>query len=238
MLVECRIHLHHVTLLCLKFLLQESRQIHLAHETDALGILLVGRRQVRLCSQTPDLRLADVTNREKCSGKLLLGELAEEIALVLVGVAALENPVNRCHTPVAPGLGHQHLLSICVFESILAAIMPGGNTIRPQFLCRFPKCRELDFPVAQHIRVGSPSGRIFRKHIVHHLLAVFLAQIHKIERYSNLAGHHLRHKAVLFPFALSVQGGGGIVPVLHKQSEHIISLPLEQQGSHTGVNPS
>ena len=90
--------------------------------------------------------------------------------------------------------------------------------------------------VAKDVRVRSASGLIFREHVVHYLPAVLLAQVHEVERDPDLAGNHLGHETVFLPFAVTVEGRAGIVPVLHEHGEHIIALPLQQKGGHAGIH--
>ena len=81
-------NLHHIALGRLEFLLKECREIHLPDEAYSLGIFLVGGRKIRQMSYLAHLRLGKVADREERLAELLLRELAEEVALVLVRVHA------------------------------------------------------------------------------------------------------------------------------------------------------
>ena len=81
-------NLHHVALRGLEFLLKECREIHLPDEAYSLGIFLVGGRKIRQMSYLAHLRLGKVADREERLAELLLRELAEEVALVLVRIHA------------------------------------------------------------------------------------------------------------------------------------------------------
>ena len=97
----------------------------------------------------------------------------------------------------------------------------------------------LDYlPVAQDIGVRGPSLPVFSEHIVHYPLPVFLAQIDKIKRDTDLTGNHFSNKPVLFPFTVSMKRGRGIMPVLHEEGENVIALPLEQKSGNAGINSS
>ena len=104
--------------------------------------------------------------------------------------------------------------------------MPRGNEVCPVLSGHLPEGVKLDFPVAQHVRIGGAAFGVFVKHIVHHPLAVLCGQIHVIERNANLAGNHLCYKAVLFPLAVTVKGNVCIVPVLHEHGKDVVPLLL------------
>ena len=110
--------------------------------------------------------------------------------------------------------------------------------IRTQLPGGLEESVELDLAVAENIRVWGAAGGIFIEHIVHHPLAVFLGKVHEVERDADLAGDQFRHETVLLPFTVAVQRRVRVVPVLHKHSEHVIPLLLQQQSGDTGVNTS
>ena len=113
----------------------------------------------------------------------------------------------------------------------------------PSFLAASQKASNLisrlhDFPVAEYVRIRRASLGIFVEHVVDHALAVLLAQVHEIEGDTDLAGDQFGDEPVFFPFAVAVQGGIGVVPVLHEHGKDIIALLLEQPGRYTGVHAS
>ena len=116
--------------------------------------------------------------------------------------------------------------------------MPGRHHIRAHLLRHAQESIELDFTVAEHVGIGSPALGILVEHIIDDALAVLLAEIHEVEGYANLAGDDFSHVLVLLPLAVAVQGSVGIVPVLHKHSEHVVALLFEQQSGNAGVNAS
>ncbi len=85
---------------------------------------------------------------------------------------------------------------------------------------------ELDLAVAENVRIRRASLFVFAEHIIHHPLAVLLAQVHEIEGYAYLSRHQFSHEPVLFPLAVSVQRAFRVVPILHKHREHVIALLL------------
>ena len=225
------IYLHYIPFHRLEFLLQESRKVHLAYEAYPLGILLVRGRQVGLLGDLANLRLGQSSDREKCLGKLLLGQLAEEIALVLVGIDALE------YAPLWLA-ADDDLVAFRIQQRLTAAVMAGGDHVRTHPFRSLEEGVELDLPVAQDVRIGCAAMLIFIEHIVHDPLAIFLGKVHEIERNTYLPGYHLGHETVLLPLAVPVQGRIRIVPVLHEHRKHVIPLLLEQQGGDTGVDSS
>ena len=84
------VDLDHLTIFRFQLLFQESRQIDLPYETNPLRVFLVGGRQVRDMGYLPDLWLCQVSDREESLPELLLGKLAQEIALVLVRICSFE----------------------------------------------------------------------------------------------------------------------------------------------------
>ena len=78
-----------------QFLLEESRQVHLAHEADALRVLALGGGESLLGGDAPHFGFQQIADREQGVAQLLLRKLAEKIALVLVGVGAGEQLEDR-----------------------------------------------------------------------------------------------------------------------------------------------
>ena len=111
--------------------------------------------------------------------------------------------------------------------------MPGRHHIGPKPFRRLEKGCELDFPVAQDIRVGGSASGVFIEHIVHHPLSVLLAQVNEIERDADFPRDHFGHEPVLLPFAVTVQCALRVVPVLHEHGEHVMAGPLQEQGGDT-----
>ena len=78
-----------------QFLLEESRQVHLAHEADALRIFALGGGESLLSGDAPYFGFQQIADREQGVAQLLLRKLAEKIALILVGVGASEQLEDR-----------------------------------------------------------------------------------------------------------------------------------------------
>ena len=78
-----------------QFLLEESGQVHLAHEADALRIFALGGGESLLSGDAPHFGFQQIADREQGVAQLFLRKLAEKIALVLVGVGAGEQLEDR-----------------------------------------------------------------------------------------------------------------------------------------------
>ena len=201
-----------------ELLLEECRKVHLPHETDALGVLLLGRREVGFLRQPAHFRLDEVPDGEEGLSELGLGQLAQEIGLVLVGVGSLQDAAGA------------------VGEDFLPAVVAGGHIVGPVLLGDTEESVELDLAVAQYVRVRSAALGVLVEHVIDNALAVFLGEVHEIERNADLACDEFGHEAVLLPFAVPVEGGIGLVPVLHEHGEDVVALLLQEEGRHGGIH--
>ena len=73
-----------------QLLLKEIRQAHFADETEPLTVLFVGGGQVDFLSQSPDFWFGQFSNGKMGFIELGLCQLAQKVALVLVGVNACQ----------------------------------------------------------------------------------------------------------------------------------------------------
>ena len=131
-----------------------------------------------------------------------------------------------------------HRLPVRALHGLLSAIMSCSHIVCSKLFSTFEEGIELYLPVAEHVRIRRTSLFILVKHIIDNSLTVFLAQVYEIERYADLPCHHFSHETVFFPFAVSVEGRGCIVPVLHEKGEDIISLLLQQEGCNARIHTS
>ena len=143
---------------CSQLLLEEERQVDLAHEADALRILALGGGEPLLGGDAPHLGLEQPAHGEERRAQLLLRELAEEVALVLARVAARKQPPRRA--AVRPQLLR------------LAAVVARGDVVGPQAEGLLHEDVELDFAVAEHVGIGRASPFVLREHVVDHAAAV------------------------------------------------------------------
>ena len=212
-----------VAVLGCELLLQENGQIDLAHEADALRVLAGSRSQMLFRSDAPDLGLEQMSDRKESARKLPLRKLAEKIALVLVRVAARKQAMNR------PAFGP---------DLLAAAIVACRHEIGAQLESRIQKGVELDLAVAQHVGVRRAAAPVFGEHVVHHAAAVFVAQVDEMERDVEPFGGQLGEHLVVVPRAVAFERAGGVVPVAHEQSHHVVALLLEQVSRDARIHAS
>ena len=117
---------------------------------------------------------------------------------------------------------------------VCAHEMAGGHFFRPQLHGEIQKRLEFDFPVAQHIRVGGTSRPVFIEKQGKHAVFIFLGKIHGVIGNINAFAHVLHIPPIAF-------GGANAVfilllPIFHKNANHIIALALEQQRGNRAVH--
>ena len=212
----------HIAPLRGQFLLQEERQIHLAHETDPLRILAPGRGEPLLRGDAPHLGLEQPAHGKERIAQLLLRKLAEEIALVLVRIAA------RQQAPDRTAVGQRRLG--------LAAVVPRGHVVGTELQRLLQKDVEFDLAVAEHVRIGRTPPFVLGEHVVHHPAAIVLREVDHMQRNVQFAGHQLREDAVVAPRAVALQRSRRIVPVDHEESDHLVPLLFEQPGRHRRIH--
>ena len=99
---------------------------------------------------SPDLRLCQASDREHGFRELALSELAEEVALVLVGIHPFQNPPLWLTVD-------DDLLSFTVQKWLLSAVVSGGHHVGSEFFGCFQEGVEFDFAVAEDVRVRGPA---------------------------------------------------------------------------------
>lgn len=104
--------------------------------------------------------LFQVADREQGGGQLRLPQLMQKITLVLAAVGATQQ--------APPPTAMRHL-----------RVMASGDALGTQRLCCIQKMLELHFAVAQHVRVGRASGRIFGQEMLEHVAPVFAGKSRK-----------------------------------------------------------
>ena len=122
--------------------------------------------------QGPQSRLLIIPNRQQQVGQLALGQLVEEIGLVLPPVRAPQQlPAVRGLIEPDPG------------------IVPGGDGVRPLVQGPVQQGAELDLPVAVDAGIGSPAVCIGPHEPVHHLLLEKVTQIQHHMGDPHAGGH-------------------------------------------------
>ena len=205
-----------------EFLLEEDGEVDLPDEADALRVLALGSGQTLLRGDAPHLGLEQPAHGEECVAELFLRELAEEIALVLVGIAAREQAVDgaavRCR------------------RLVLAAVVARSHVVGAQPERFLEEDVEFDLAVAQHVGIGRAAPFVFGEHIVHHALAVVFREVRHVQRNVEPLGDQLREGAVVVPRAVAFERARRVVPVDHEEADHLVSLPFEQIGGHRRID--
>ena len=188
----------------------------LTDEADPDGVLLVRRGQTGLLGNLPDLRLSVVGQGEHDLVQLVVVQLTQEVGLVLVLV------------------GGPHQVHPAIGVPLEVRVVPRGHVIRPQLVGVVDKGLELDLLVADDVGVRRPPLLVLGNEVLEDPVPVLLLKVDRVVGNTDLGGY-LGH-------VLVVLGGGtnpvlvGVVPVLHEDTNHVITLPLEQQGGHGGVD--
>ena len=199
-----------------EFLLEEGRQVDLAHEADALRILAFGRGEALLLGDAPHLGFQQSADGKQRPAQLLLRKLAEEIALVLVGVASREQFMDR------PSVG-QRLLG-------LAAVVARGDVVGAQLQRLAQEDVEFDLAVAQHVGIGRAAPFVLREHVVHDARAVVFRKVDHVQRDVEFPGHEFGENPVVVPGTVAFERPRRVVPVDHEESHDLVPLLFEEPG--------
>jgi hypothetical protein len=142
-------------------------------------------------------------------------ESVQEIALVLAGIAALEQVL----APVA---------------FLAPDVVAGGDKIGPQPPGMVQEGPELDFGVAQDVRIGRPTAAVLIQKIAEHPVLVLGGEVDLVQRDAQCFAHR--------PCVVQILGGGavasieGFLPVLHEHAMHVVALLDQQQGGDRGIH--
>ena len=197
-----------------EFLLEEYRQIDLPDEADALRVLALGRGQPLFGGDAPHFGLEQSAHGEEGAAQLLLRELAEEVALVLVRVAPGQQTVDDA--------------AVRLHGLLLAAVVPRGDVVGPELQRLAQEDVELDLAVAQHVGVGRAAPFILGEHVIDHPCAVLLRKIDRVQRDVEPLGHQLGEEPVVVPRTVALKRPRGVVPVDHEKPDDLVPLLLEE----------
>ena len=112
--------------------------------------------------------------------------------------------------------------------------MPRGDLLGAQPHRVVKKGLELDFGVAQHVRIGRATGLVFAQELGEHAVLVVGRKIHVLDLDADHVGHAGRIDPVLARGA--VLAVVVIFPVLHEDADHFVALLLEQPRAHRGIH--
>ncbi len=163
----------------------------------------------------PHLLLVEVTDGKQRAGQLGLVESVQKITLILIRVAALE----------------QVLL---IVARLTPDIVAGGDPLGAQSTGVVEESPELDFGVAQDVRVGGSAATVFVQKIAEHPFPIFGGEADLMQGNAQ----RVANRACV----LQILGGGtvtgfvGILPIFHEHAMHIVALFDQQQGGHRGIH--
>ena len=201
--------------LCRQVLLQEIPETALADKADAGGVLLFCRSQPVLLGQFAHVRFCHGAQRKERLFQFAVADGVQEIALVLVAVQALEQGAQAVRLAAA-------------------GVVSGGYCVRAQRPRVVQESPELDFAIAQDIRVGCAPRAIFLEEVLEHVVPVFRGEIGSVQGDAQFVRHGLRIGKI--HFGGTVLGAVVLVPVLHEQPLHPVALLFEQQRGHGRID--
>ena len=144
----------------------------LADKADASGVFLFGVGQGQLCGDAAHLGFAQVANRKQRLRQLRLVQPVQKIALVFAGIHALE----QFEQAGAGVLAH-------------TGVVAGGDFFRAQAHGVVEEGFELDFGIAQHVRVGRAPGLVFAQKFSEHAVFVVGGKVHMLDLDAQHIGH-------------------------------------------------
>ena len=115
-----------------------------------------------------------------------------------------------------------------------ARVVPGRDLFGAQPHGVVQKCLELDFGVAQHVRVRCPAGLVFAQELREHAVLVFGREVDVFD----LDTDHIRDRRGIHEIDVrcAVFGIVVIIPVLHEDADDLMPLLLQQVRRHRGVD--
>ncbi len=176
---------------------EEFAEVAFADEADAGRVLLGVGGQAGLARERAHVGLRQVADREQRRGELFLAEGVEEIALVLVRVAAAQQ-------------------AVAAISQVGARVVAGGDPVGTERARVFEERLELDLAVAQHVGIRRAPGAIFGEEVFEDAIPVLAGEVARVERDAELAAdaHRIGAVAVGLAFAEAVV----LLPVLHEQA--------------------
>lgn len=96
----------------------------------------------------------------------------------------------------------------------------------------FKEHAELDFAVAQDVRVGRSAGAVLVQEVLKNPLSILLCKINVVQGYLKLLAKAPRILQIISGRAITVV----ILPVGHVQRMYVRTLLLQEQRGHCGIN--
>ncbi|MNF68161.1 hypothetical protein D3C84_500110 [compost metagenome] len=112
--------------------------------------------------------------------------------------------------------------------------MAGGDQVGAEHHGVVEERLELDFAVAEDVRVGRAPGLVFGEEMLEHVVPVFGGEIGRVQLDADTVAHGLGVGQVFAGGA--VFGAVVFFPVLHEQAFHLVALLHQQEGGNRGVD--
>src|SRR5713101_1070683 len=187
---------------------QELAERALADEANSGRVALRKIVQTRLLRDFSHLGLLQLADRKDDARELRLSEAMQEVALVL-------GKIERLEQLEAPSRFSQ------------PRIVPGRDALRAERQGVIEESAELDLGVAQHVRVGSAAGGVFREESAEDALLVLRREIHHLQLDADHLGDRGAVDQVLARRAVLVVVV--VLPVLHEEADDLEPLAFEEQ---------
>ena len=199
---------------------QKRPVIAAGNETDLLALRLRCHLEAELRGHVPHLLLAEVAERKQGVTELLLGQIEEEIRLVLAGIPAAADVVPA------------------VVSSHHAGVMAGGHAAGAKLLRPLLQGGEFQVAVALRAGVGGVAALVGGNEVVDDVPGERLLEVGHVKGDAQLTGDPPRIGNVVQRAAGLVMPLDGFraVPQLHGDADALVPLGVQQGGAYRTVN--
>ena len=165
------------------------------------------------------LRLGEIAHGEEGPGEVFLAKAEEEVALVLVAVAAsLEH-----HPAVVP---------------LDAGVVARRHRRGARGVHQVPEVAPLEVVVAEDAGAGSAAGEVLPHEGTHHLVLEPLLVVDDVVGNAEVVGHEAGVVQVVEGATARCGTGAADVPELHRHADALVPRFHQKQGGDGGVDPS
>ena len=122
-------------------------------------------------------------------------------------------------------VGSPHQVHPAIFIPLEVGVVTSSHVVRTELVSVLDEGLELNFLVADNVRVRGPALLVLRDEVFEDPVPVFLLEVNRVVRNPDLGGN--------LGYILVVLGSGtdpvfiGVVPVLHEDPDDIVTLPLQ-----------
>ena len=156
-------------------LFEEIPEFAFPDKADTGGVFLVVGDKALFGGNAPYFRFFKLAHWKERTGNTFARDGVQEVALVLVGVKALE----------------QFGSATAVVQRALAGVVAGGNVVSAQGNGVIEKRPELHFLVAEDIGIRGPASLVFRQEVLEYPIPVFRRKAGGVQRNTDGFRHRL-----------------------------------------------